>query len=65
MFKFQLNVCNRCFCNDALIMSINLCYIAILNIQVIVFCCIITGISKRDVTNVLQNANLVEKGGVM
>ena len=45
-FKFQPNVCSRYY--DLLMMSINLSDIAILNIKGSDYCCIITGISKRE-----------------
>ena len=40
------NVCNRW--HDLLMMSINLSYIAVLNIKSVDYCCIISGISKRE-----------------
>ena len=48
-FKFQPNVCNRWY--DLLMMSINLRDIAILNIDVVDYCCIINGISKSEAIN--------------
>ena len=58
MFKFQPNVCNRC---HDLLMSMNHRDIAILKIKNVDYCCIITGISKSEVINLLQNNNLAEK----
>ena len=55
-FKFPPNVCNRC--HDLLMMSINLCDIAILNIKGSDYCCIISLISKNEAKNLLQNADL-------
>ena len=55
-FKFQPNVCNRC--HDLLLMSINLCNIAILNIKGSDYCSIISLISKNEAINLLQNADL-------
>ena len=55
-FKFQPNVCNRC--HDLLMMSINLCNIAILNIKGSDYCSIISLISKNEAINLLQNADL-------
>ena len=44
-FKFQPNVCNRC--HDILMMSVNLSYIAILNIQSFDDRCLISLTSKN------------------
>ena len=44
--KFQTNVCIRYY--DLLMMSMNLCDIAILNIKGCDYHCIITGISKSE-----------------
>ena len=48
-FKFQPVVYNGC--HDVLIMSMNLKNIAILNIKVVDFCCINSGISKSEAVN--------------
>ena len=45
-FKFQAIVCNRC--HDLLMMSINLNNVAILNIKVSDYRCIINLISKNE-----------------
>ena len=58
-FKFQPYLCNGC--HDLLMMSINFNNIVVLNIHIVDYCCNIYGISKSDVVNVLQNANLTEK----
>ena len=58
-FKFQTYVCNRC--HDLLMMSVNLCNIAILKIKNANYCCIISGISKSAVIKLLQNIELTEK----
>ena len=58
-FKFQPNVCNRW--HDLLRMSMNLSDITILNIKVTDYCCIISLISKNEVINLMQNADLTEK----
>ena len=58
-FKFQPNVCNRC--HNLLMMSMNLSDIAIFNIKSIDYCCFISGISKSEAINLLQNINLTEK----
>ena len=60
---FPQDVCNGC--HDVLIMSINLSDIAILNIQAADYRCIINGISKSDVVNVLQNASFTDKRGLI
>ena len=65
-FKFQLDVCNGC--HDLLIMSVSL-YEAILTINGVDFCCIyrciISGISKSETLNLLENADLTEKIGIL
>ena len=60
-FRFQLNVSNRC--HDLLIMSMNLSNIAILKIKNAE--CIISGISKNESINLMQNADLIEKSGTL
>ena len=62
-FTFQLNVCNRC--HDLLMMSINLNDIAIFNIKGSDYHCIISLISKNDAINLMQNADLTEKGVIL
>ena len=62
-FKLQPNVCNRC--HDLLMMSINLSDIAILNIKDSDYCVIISLISKTEVINLMQNADLTEKSGTL
>ena len=58
-FKFQPNVCNRCY--DLLMMSMTLSDIAILNIKGSGYCCIITVISKNKAINLMQNVDLTVK----
>ena len=58
-FKFQANVCNGC--HDLLMMSMNLSDIAILNIKGSDYCCIISGISKSEAINLMQNTDLTKK----
>ena len=58
-FDFQSHVCNGC--HDALMMSMNLSDIAILNINCADYRCIINRISKNDTINVLKNVDLIEK----
>ena len=62
-FKFQPNVCNGC--HDLLMMSMNLSDISILNIKSADYCCIISGISKSEVINLMQNTDLTEKSGTL
>ena len=49
-------ICNGCL--DVLMMSINVNDMAILNIQIVHYCCNIYGISKSEAVNLLQNAGL-------
>ena len=42
-------------------MSMNLTNIAILNIKSADYRCIISGISKNEAINLMQNANLIKK----
>ena len=58
-FKFQPNVCNRC--HDLLMMSMELSYIAVLNIKSTGYGCIISGISKSKTINLMQNIDLTKK----
>ena len=58
-FKFQLDICNGC--HDALMMSMKLSDIAILNIQGADYCCNINRISKSEAVNLLQNGDLDKK----
>ena len=58
-FKFQPDVCNGC--HDVLMMFMNLSDISILNIHGADYRCVITGISKSEAVNLLQNAVLNEK----
>ena len=46
-------------------MSINLSDIAILNFKGSEYCCIISGISKNEAINLMQNADLTEKSGTL
>ena len=58
-FKFQPNVCNRC--HDLLMMPMNLCNIAILNIKGSDYRGIISGISKYETISLMQNVDLTKK----
>ena len=60
-FKFKPPVCNGC--HDVLMISLDLNYIAILNIDGVDYGCIINGISKSEAINLLENANLSEESG--
>ena len=62
-FNFQSNICNKC--HDLLMMSINLSDIAILNIKGYDYRCIISLISKTEAINLMQNADLTEKSGIL
>ena len=63
VFKFSPNVVH--LCHDILMMFINLGGIATLNIQNVDYCYIIKEISKSDTVNLLQNADLIEKRGII
>ena len=60
---FQLNVCNGY--QDALMMSMNLNNIAILNVRGIGYCSIINGISKSWTMGLLRNCSLNQKRGTL
>ena len=51
VFKFQPNVCNRC--QGLLMKSMNLSVIAISNIKSVDYYCIISGITKSEVINLI------------
>ena len=61
--KFQPYVWNEC--HDFLMTSINLNDIATLNIHGVDYRCIISGISKNEVVNLLQKEYLNEKSGTL
>ena len=46
-------------------MSMNLSDIAILNIKGCDYCCVISGISKSEAINLMQNIDLTEKSGTL
>ena len=48
---------------DLLMISINLCDIATLNIKSDDYLCIVSGISKSEAINLIQNTYLSKKGG--
>ena len=58
-FTFQQNVSNEC--HDLLMMYMNLSDIAILNMKVADYCCIISVISKSEAMNFVQSIDLIEK----
>ena len=62
-FKFQLGICNCC--HDALMILLNLSDIAILNSHVADLGCIISGTSKSEARNLMQNIDLTEKSGAL
>ena len=45
-------------------MSINLSDVFILNIKSADYCCIISGISKNEAINIIQNTELTEKSKI-
>ena len=55
-FKFQPNFCDGC--HDLLMISMNLNDFAILNIRGSDYRCIISGISKNDAINLMQNTKI-------
>ena len=63
MFKFQPYACNRC--HDLLIVSMNLNDIAILKKENAGYHCIITGISKSETINALENTDFTVKSGTL
>ena len=62
-FKFQPNVCNAY--QDALMMSMNVNDIAILNVCSIDYCCIINGTSKSGAMGLLPNSSLYQNRGTL
>ena len=56
-FKFKPNFCNKCY---DLLRSMNLSNIAILNIKSANYRCIISGISKNEAINLMQNTDLTQ-----
>ena len=58
-FNYQPHVCSGC--HDLLMMSINLRNIAILNIKGADYHCIVSGTSKSEAINVMQNIALTKK----
>ena len=57
--KFQPVVCSGC--HQALMISINLSHIAILNIDATDYLCILSEISKSEAINLMQNINLTQE----
>ena len=62
-FELQPDVCNAC--HNLLMMSMNVSDIAISNIKFADYCCIISGISKSEIINLMQNIDLTEKSGTL
>ena len=61
--KFQQGVCNGC--HDILMIPINLSNIHVLNIHNADYCCIISGTSKIEAINLMQNIGLTKKSGIL
>ena len=57
--KFHPDVCNGC--HDLLMMSMNLNSIVILNIKGADYCCVSSGIRKKEAINLMQNIDLTKK----
>ena len=62
-FRFQPNVCSRS--HDLLMMLMKLSDITISNIKIDDYRCIISGISKSEAINLMQNAELTKKNGLL
>ena len=62
-FRFQPNVFSRS--HDLLMMLMNLSDITISNIKIDDCRCIISGISKSEAINLMQNAELTKKNGLL
>ena len=62
-FRFQSNVFSRS--HDLLMMLMNLSDITISNIKIDDYRCIISGISKSEAINLMQNAELTKKNGLL
>ena len=62
-FRFQPNVRNRS--HGLLMISMNLSDITISNIKIGDYRCIISGISKNEAINLMQNADLTKKNGTL
>ena len=60
-FKFQPSICNNC--HDVLMIPMNFNDISVLNVCCANYC--INGISKGEAVNLLQNADLREKSGLL
>ena len=58
-FKFQPNVCNKCY--GLFMIGMNLSDIIILSIQDAFYCCIISGITKNEAINLMQNTDFTKK----
>ena len=58
-FKFQTALCSSC--HDVVMMSMKLNNIAILNIHGFDYHCIVNGMSKKGVVNILKKADLSKK----
>ena len=63
IYRFQPATCNGF--HNVLMISIDLNSIPVLNIHGAGFCCITNVISKSEIINLLQNADLIEKSGTL
>ena len=63
VFKFQQYICNGC--HNVLMISINFNDFAVLNTDGADYCYIINRTSERDALNLLKNADLTKKKGVL
>ena len=61
-FKFELHVCNKF--HDVLVTAYELKNIEILNIKCVDYRCILWGVSKNNVINMLSNSVLKDKGAL-
>ena len=63
VFKFQQYICNGC--HNVLMISINFNDFAVLNTDGADYCYIINRTSESDALNLLKNADLTKKKGVL
>ena len=58
--KFEPHVCNKC--HDVLMTAYQLKNIAVLNVKSVDYRCILWGLTKSDIINILSNFALRDKG---